>query len=725
MPRPVARTEVGASGRPGSSENRPKHNVGLHELRAEAVQTIAVLTLISSYLAFISLSDEIHFYTWLPAIALAATGLIVHRLAPAHRLAASALLIGALWVILSAVIFFYSTRPLAPVYSLLVFMAAFLFGPRTAVLLALGSGALLVAGPWILPHLAEPALTDLALFMLGSAALLAWLMAGTLTTVIDWMWAAYAQDEADLAIARARQAELVRLTKSLNETLDKLEDLTRRLHEARAAAEAARRLKAEFAAAVSHELRTPLNLIIGFAELLVLPQRLRASQPVPDVHRGPIEAIYRNACHISNLVDDILDLSQIDAQRLALYKEPLTLREVVEEAAAAVVNLFQEEGLFLEIDVPADLPQLHADRTRVRQVLTNLLTNASRFTDDGGVTIRAWSDGRDVTMAVTDTGIGIPPQELPFVFQEFRFARRGGTGLGLTICKWLIELHGGNMWVESVPGAGSTFFFSLPIGNTVAAVPGGRPLESRIKSITSREARRTLLVVDSDGHHSKILGRYLDGYRIRRVQSVEKAKHLIDSGDAAAIVLGSVPTAQSWPVGQMDDSRPYMVAFCPLSRPDGNLQELGVAGYLTKPVRFSQLKAALRHLGVSWHTVGIVEDHREMADLLVQMVRNLHERSQVWLAADGREALIRMREQPPDVLMLDLLLPGLNGYDLLREIQSDEQLRQTPVLVITGADDRDEKIVAEMVGITRSGGLTVGEAMACLKGSLDSLLAVR
>ncbi|MBI2942164.1 MAG: response regulator [Chloroflexi bacterium] len=551
------------------------------------------------------------------------------------------------------------------------------------------------------------------------------------------------------------------------ESLARLEELNRRLAEARAAAEKARRLKAEFAAAVSHELRTPLNIIIGFAELLVVPGRARQATPVPDACRRQLEAIYRNACHISNLVDDILDLSQIDAHRLALHKEPVFLQDVVTEALDAVQHLFEDEGLSLTVDVPASIPQLQADRTRLRQILINLLSNAGRFTDEGGVAIRARTDNHDVVVEVSDTGIGIPPQHLPLVFGEFHQLGqpgRGGSGLGLSICKRLVELHGGNAWVESVVGQGSTFSFSLPLGGTVAATPDSPSLERSIAAITGREAERTVIVVDNDDGTSKIISRYLDGYHVEGVPGTPSPppspRGRGERGErAAAIVYCRPEDAESWraarstlPPGRTsppgppflsgsdpergDDVEggewrgegmgpPGVVVFCPMRTIRHAQQELGVAGYLTKPVAPGQLRAALQRLGTRWRSVGIVEDHPEMADLLAEMVGTIRRRCRVWRATDGREALALLRERRPDVLLLDLLLPGLSGYQVLDEMRRDEGLREVPVLVITGAEDRDERVLVEMVSITRPGGMTVGEAMACLKHGLDSLCGTR
>jgi signal transduction histidine kinase/CheY-like chemotaxis protein len=578
------------------------------------------------------------------------------------------------------------------------------------------------------PELESPDSFGVALFLVGATAILAWILATPLTTALGWAWNAYAQAEEKMSEARERQGELGRVTKSLNETLTTLEDLNRQLAEARSVAEEARRLKAEFAAAVSHELRTPLNLIIGFAEMLVLPHRGHAQPALDEGPRKQLQTIYRNACHLSNLVDDILDLSQIDAHRLALHREVISIADVIAEAVAVVRDLVEDEGLALHVDVSADLPPIRANRTRLRQILINLLGNASRFTDQGGITVGATRDGNSVVVAVSDTGMGIPPADLPHVFEEFRQfgeRRRGGSGLGLSICKRLIELHGGNMWVESRWGEGSSFSFSVPLNDTVAGLASSPSFERQLAAITGQPALPTLVVVDQDGM-GRVFERYLDTYHVTAVESLEKARRLLANGRAAALLFCSAKDAEAWRGIQIDEPKLHPVAFCPLRSAGRVPRELGVADYLVKPVTPSQLGAALRRLsrklGTRLRSIGIVEDHPDMADLLVAMVQSMRPSCRIWRAADGREAWSLLHDDRPDALLLDLLLPQLNGYELLHDMRRDENLRDVPVIVISGAEDRDERIVADMVGITRPGGMTVGEAMACLKRSLDSLL---
>jgi signal transduction histidine kinase len=292
-----------------------------------------------------------------------------------------------------------------------------------AGLLVVGLGAVVVGagafwvGPAAAPWLAPVVVAAAALRGWRAGAATAALATGALLLALAWAWTSYERAERLMEEARARQAELARLSKSLNETCYQLELANHELERARRAAETAQRVKAEFATAISHELRTPLNLIIGFSEMMVIAPHTYEGETLPEAYRGDVQAIYRAACHLSGLVDDVLDLAEVEAHRMALEKEWVELAVVVDEAVATVVTLVKDRGLSLTTEVPPDLPPLYADRTQVRQVLINLLTNAARFTSIGGATVRARVDDRDVEIAVADSGAGIPPEEVPSLFR--------------------------------------------------------------------------------------------------------------------------------------------------------------------------------------------------------------------------------------------------------------------------------------------------------------------
>lgn len=258
---------------------------------------------------------------------------------------------------------------------------------------------------------------------------------------------------------------------------------------ARLEAEEANFLKSQFLANMSHELRTPLNAIINFAYLM----SLGVDGPLTAEQQDMLNRVGDSGRHLLGLINDILDLAKIESGRIDLFLEKVYLPEVIHGVMSTAVGLTRGKSITLHTAVPDDLPLVQADRTRVRQVLLNLVSNAAKFTEDGDITVRAFSDGDQwVTVSVTDTGIGIRPEDIPRAFSEFvqldgHMARRtGGTGLGLPIAKKFVEMHGGQIWVESEPGKGSTFYFTLPQAETGPIPPEAQHITKEIPPLVWR-----------------------------------------------------------------------------------------------------------------------------------------------------------------------------------------------------------------------------------------------
>lgn len=630
---------------------------------------------------------------------------------------------------LTGLLFLYPRSLLAGYFFLIVLAACGVLGWRAGLATALLASAIVLT-------LTDPPVgvvtADVALHALGfvwATLVLAWLSARPLSIMAIWSWSNYALAQAKTEEARRGQGELARLSKSLSEACDRLERLNRELEEAREAAEAARRMKAEFAATVGHELRTPVNLVIGFSQMMASPRRASYyDELLPDCYRDDLAAICRNASHISSLVDDILDLSQIDAHRMALRKERIDLPRIAREAAATVQALYVDAELYLRVDVPPEIPRVPADPVRIRQVLINLLYNAVRFTHRGGVTIGARRADEGVVVEVSDTGVGIPPDDLPRLFEEFRqlHAPTGGhlgSGLGLAVCKRFVELHGGSIWARSAPETGTTIAFSLPFHENVAVVPLER---MSVPTALRGPERSGVAVFDPEGDTARVLDRYLDGYRVRRVKSLQHVNRLEADGDLRALIVTSPGDQQAWHEYQHSNPslRSVPTLFCPLRTRRAIAETLGAIDYLVKPVSKSQLTQTLRRLRQPIRSLALIEDDPEMRLLLSRMLHSLSRRCLIAEAEDGASGLDLLRRQRPDAVLLDLLMPGLDGYTVLQALRHDEALRDIPVVVIS-AKGSNEGVTASMIGVSRPDGLSVGEATACLKASLDALLPRR
>ena len=608
-----------------------------------------------------------------------------------------------------------------------------LAGTFSGLLGSLTIAVVISADLLLVQHLGGPTSDDglrIALVLTWANVLLAWLSSEPLRLALHWSWSHFLRAESEADRAKQHQGELAQLVKSLNVAQDRLEQMNRELERARRAAEAARRLKAEFAAAVSHELRTPLNLIIGFSEMMAANASGYGARPLPPAYQADADTIYRNARHLSSLIDDILELAQIDAARLGLLRERASLAEVTSEAVAAVEPLFQRKGLGLRVDVPSDLPPLLIDRVRVRQVLINLLGNAARFTDAGSVRITARADETEVVVSVVDTGGGIPPEQLTTVFEEFRQLegplgrQASGSGLGLAISKRLVELHGGAIWAESWPGQGSAFHFTLPLCDNVASGSLRREWETWARPPTQlASGKRTVVVYGDEAELVRLLQRHLDGYQAVAAGSIDEIKRLHEASSVCALVLTGSASAETWQTLQRTRARlnGLPIAFCPLRGRRDLAKEVGVVEYLVKPILREQLGQVLRRNGRIVRDLLVIDDDPDLVDLVARMVKSVARRTAVRGVYGGREGLAAMRERRPELVLLDLLMPDVDGYDVLKAMREDESLRDVPVVVMTARGRREEQMTADAVGLTKDGGLPVAEAIRILRACLDTL----
>lgn len=562
-----------------------------------------------------------------------------------------------------------------------------------------------------------------------ATAIVTWVAASPLQTVLHWAWLSYERAWKQTEALRDQRGELQRVLKDLEAAYQRLERMNVELDRARQAADEARRLKAEFAANVSHELRTPLNLIVGFSEMMLMAPDTYGGELLPPAYRGDLEAIYRNAEHLSHLIDDILDLSQIEAGRMGLVKAPLALRQVIEEAATTVEHLFTGKGLTLTIDAADDLPVVPADRTRIRQVLINLLSNAARFTHQGGVHIRARAQASEVVISVADTGVGIPPEGLARMFEEFRQIEgplgkpEKGSGLGLAVSRKFIELHGGRMWAESQVGQGTTIFFTLPVREELGASAVTPPWETRVRLRPTLADHGRVIVVDPDPEVVRLFQRYLDGYQVEGAANADQALRLASRPLAHALIVTASSGEEGWQrLRQAREGLPNLpIVVCTLRSGLKSDLPRGVHAYLVKPISRARLLAVLRQLGTPVRRVLVVDDDPEVVRLLSRMLRSAHRRYTVIAAHGGAEALQALATTPPDAVILDLLMPEVDGYAVLEHMQATPALATIPVVVVTARGREEEVVTAGLVGITRRSGFSIGEMMRCVQSSLGSL----
>lgn len=566
----------------------------------------------------------------------------------------------------------------------------------------------------------------------GLCWIIGWSITGAMLSLSSWTHDVYEQKRRDLEEARTQRLELKQIQEDLIQANHSMARMADRLRVVNQMAEQARRTKEEFVANVSHELRTPLNLVIGFVEMITQTPHLYG-ETLPVALMADLTVIERNARHLAGLIDDVLDLSQVDAGQMALSKEWVSLPDLVEEAVLAVRPLFESRGLYLHVDFPPGLPSVFCDSTRVRQVTLNLLSNAGRFTASGGVTVRVVREAGNIVVSVTDTGPGISETDQAKLFEPFEQTdssirrKYGGTGLGLAISKRFVEMHGGRMWLDSKLTVGTTFYVSLPILPEPADAAGSPPAlrwfrgsqqyeeRSRRSLAPPLVVRNRVIVCEHSDVLQRILRRHADDLEIVVVGSMAEVRQAL-AKDTAQAVLVNAPDTDKPERQARDLPRLTPLIHCWLPGTAEATRRLGVASYLTKPVGRDGLLAAMKEVSESAQTILVADDDADLHQLIERMLSSAGLRCRVLHATNGRQTLSILRSHRPDLVLLDLMMPGVDGYQVLREKKLDSAIRDIPVIVLSARDPVDEHVTGETLTITRQGGLTVQELLVCLRG---------
>lgn len=653
-------------------------------------------------------------------LAVIGTALLAHRLAGRHLRSAILVYLAGLALAATLLVWLYfSHGPLIALIAMLLLLTMNLLGLAGALPLALWLTGVTLAGGQ-----GRPA-TDL-LAPLGSlwlTLLVAWLSNRNLILALAWAWNSYDQAHALTDQARRHRAELAQALKELDNAYYRLERFSVQLAYARTAAEEAKRAKQQFVANVSHELRTPLNIIIGFSEAIALSPESYGVHAVPRPFMGDVNRIYRSAQHLKNLIDDVLDLSKIDAQHLPLFLERAEPAALSAEVVDLIAPLAAQKGIALHVEVEPHLPPVLLDRLRVRQVLLNLLSNALRFTQAGSIHLRLARVGDAVQVDVADTGPGIPPENRSLVFEEFyqvdaQLAKQyDGTGLGLALSRRFVELHGGRMWVESEVGQGSCFSFTLPSAPPQSrglAGPAAGPLLS-----SQQEARHgpVVLALTGEPMGAHFLKRHLQHFQVRHVQEADLAEAVATFLPRAVVcsdAAGGLPAL------------PVPLITCPLPSTRHVARQLGVDRYLVKPIAREQIHAILADYGADVRHVLVVDDDPQLCELLARMVRAAPQPYSIETACGGQEGLERMRARRPDLVLLDLLMPGIDGLEVLQAMRGDPALQAIRVVMVTAQDlpDADLPWAAHSeIRLSVPEGLRLSQALRCLQALLDAMPA--
>jgi signal transduction histidine kinase/CheY-like chemotaxis protein len=485
-----------------------------------------------------------------------------------------------------------------------------------------------------------------------------------------------------------------------------LREVNKQLVQSEQRARAATQAKSHFLANMSHELRTPLNAIIGYSEMLQEEAQDSGQESfIPDLKK-----INRSGRHLLELINDVLDLSKIEAGKMELYLETFDVPNLLEDVSTTVQLLVQRNSNVLEVRCPANLGAMRADMTKVRQSLFNLLSNASKFTKNGKITLEAAREisptqGDWIVFRVSDTGIGMTPEQQNHVFEAFSQADAstardfGGTGLGLTITKTFCRMMGGDVSLTSSPGKGTTFIVRLPT-EVREPNPESAAASESIAAPLNMEGK-PVLVVDDDADTRQVLKHFLNrkGFPVECASSGEEGLRLARELHPMAIILDvMMPGMDGWAVLSTLKSEPE-VRNIPVVMltivDDKNLgYTLGATDYMIKPVnrdRMIEILAKFRDVPPPRSAL-VVDDEEPARKMLTQILEK--ERWTVVQAENGLVALELIAKQRPDLILLDLMMPKMNGYQFVAELHKRDDWRSIPIIVVTAKDMSTEERLA-------------------------------
>jgi len=522
--------------------------------------------------------------------------------------------------------------------------------------------------------------------------------------------------------------EIAQLVKSYHHLLFELGERDSELRQSQESAAEAQRIKGLYLAGVSHELRTPLMSILSYAEAVV------GAEGVPESLAEDVRHMGTAGRHLLQLIEQILDLSRLEAGRVELKLEEISVAQLVQEALSTIEPLVRDRGNTLEVHLDGGgaggaLGTLNADLTRCRQILLNLLSNAAAYTREGRIAFRVWREAGPrcdrLFFRITDDGVGITPQQMERLFEPFSRGEDGGTGagLGLAISRRLARLMGGDIAVSSAPGEGSAFTLRLP----VEVLPAGeedRKLfhdtqEGPLYALHQGSGERPLvLVLDEDPDGGEVLEAMLsrEGFRVRRGDAEQDALSRVRRLAPALILLAvKVPPQRGWAFLSQLKADPGLaqipvIVVSPLDERDKALH-LGAVELLVKPFDRKRLAAAIeRCMGEqAGPTALVVEDDPTAREMLRRCLERVG-----WKVAEADQGFAALRcvsEFQPQLIVLDLVLPEMDGFAFLRELRKIPERRDTPILVITGRDLllEEERSLGPVLGILKKGAWTLEE----------------
>ncbi|MFZ1770382.1 MAG: hybrid sensor histidine kinase/response regulator [Caldilinea sp.] len=594
-----------------------------------------------------------------------------------------------------------------PVMSIVGLLAG--YGPS----LLLGALLLLAVGAVNLQAPIYPAWE--LIFVMSTGFAINLLTLGTLTTAVTWYKASQDRSDELLSLTREHRAELAQAFKSLQISNVLLQKTQQELSVARKQAEHARQMKEQFAANISHELRTPLNLILGFGKIMHLSPEVYGELAWPPTLRHDVYQVFRNSQHLSELIDDILDLSHFEMTGYTLRRELVSMTHFLRESVGILTNLFRESPVLLTAGIPDDLPEIEIDATRIRQVLINLVTNAYRHTTAGCVAIDVQHHPHEVEISVRDTGAGISADKLEYIFEQFYqvdtslHRKHGGVGIGLTLSKQFVESHGGRIWAQSTVGVGSTFCFSLPITTALALTARS---DDYLDAFTPPHSLPSILIFDRDGWLYRTARRRIDGYHWIQVSDWDALMAQVQVQQPRAVVLNLAPEENAPPLLQ-DLKIPIISCSFQVQLSAGETAPF--RKLLLKPLDIALLTEEINALGVV-NEMLVIDDDRAFIQLVQRMMAIIDPAVSVRHAYEVTEGLALLAESVPDLILADVVMPEAGGVDLIEQMRHEGRYLHVPVILLTAGEHEHTYFnrYGTTLALQRASGLTPNSVLKYL-----------
>jgi len=500
----------------------------------------------------------------------------------------------------------------------------------------------------------------------------------------------YTEREINLVKAIADQLSITlqnqRLLEETQQRAVELQETAERLQEMD-------KLKTQFLANMSHELRTPLNSIIGFSRVILKG----IDGPLTELQKTDLTSIYNSGQHLLGLINNVLDLSKIEAGKMELNFEEVEIGPVIKGVMSTAIALVKDKPVELSQEIPENLPPVWADTTRLRQIILNLVSNACKFTEEGTVRVKATAQKEKIIISVSDTGIGIPNENLEKIFEEFTQVdasttrKVGGTGLGLPISRHFVEMHKGQIWVDSSLNKGSTFSFAIPI-------KPARELPETVDDASSTNGNdgqvKTVVAIDDDPGVINLYRRFLEkrNYKIVDVDNGTDVVAQVKAHVPFAILLDILmPNKDGWKIlkelKQDALTKDIPVIVCTIIGDKNKGFELGAADYLTKPIVESELVSALKHVDEQQKEqmkVLVIDDQADDI-LLIRRMLEAHN-YQIIEANNGKEGLNLAQTRTPNLIILDLSMPEMDGFAVVDALKNDEKTEGIPIVIVSAKE---------------------------------------